>query len=124
VLVVDDQEETREMFAWCLRAAGWSVAEAGDGEQALALAALFRPHAIVVDLGLPTLDGLEATRRLRQDPATASSLIVVCTAADPKQSEQRAREAGCDAFVSKPFWPDQLQALLEEMLARKVEPLV
>ncbi len=112
------------MFAWCLRAAGWSVAEAGDGEQALAMAPLFQPHAIVVDLGLPVLDGLEVTRSLRGDPATASSLIVVCTAADPRESERRAREAGCDAFVSKPFWPDQLQALLEEMLARKGETLV
>src|SRR5258708_30085721 len=65
VLLVDDDEDTREMYAWCMRAAGWIVETAADGADALLLAPVFEPDVIVMDLHLPTVDGIEATRRLK-----------------------------------------------------------
>jgi CheY-like chemotaxis protein len=116
VLIVDDHRETREMYAWCMRAAGWAVEEAADGEVTLSLAAAFKPDVIVIDLHLPLVDGLEATRRLRQDPNTEAITIVVCTGMEPVESELLARTAGCDEFVSKPCSPEDLRALLENLV--------
>jgi CheY-like chemotaxis protein len=116
VLIVDDHQETREMYAWCMRAAGWVVEEAGDGELTLLLAARFRPDVIVIDLNLPVLDGLETTRRLRQDPAMGEIAVVACTGLEPLESEGLARDAGCDEFVSKPCSPERLRALLEDLI--------
>jgi DNA-binding response OmpR family regulator len=117
VLIVDDHKETREMYAWCMRAAGWVVEEAGDGEPTLSIAATFKPHVIVIDLQLPVLDGLETTRRLRRDPATDGITIVACTGMDPVKGESLARDAGCDEFVTKPCSPENLRALLEDLLS-------
>jgi two-component system cell cycle response regulator DivK len=122
VLVVDDHEDTREMYVWCLRAAGWIVDAVGDGEAATIVASEFVPDVILMDLRLPVLGGIEATRRLKDDPRTRHVPIVACTG-DRSMSALEARAAGCDELVTKPIEPEALRELLEKTLAgRSYEP--
>ena len=116
-LIVDDEEDTRELYAWCLRAAGWVVDGVGNGEEAIRSAAEFEPDVIVMDLRLPGLGGLEAARRLKTNEETAHIPIVMCSGADRVEAEAGARQAGCDAFVGKPCLPDDLRVLLESLVA-------
>ncbi len=106
------------MYAWCMRASGWAVAEAADGLEALRLATAFEPDVIVMDLYLPVVDGFEAIRRLRMNEQTAHVPIIACTGLVLPQAETEARAAGCSAFVRKPYMPDQMCALLEGLVTR------
>jgi CheY-like chemotaxis protein len=119
VLIVEDNDSTREMYAWSMRAAGWRVEEAANGEAALYAAALLQPDIIVMDLRLPVLDGIEATRRLKETELTRHIPIVVCSALDRAAAD--ALSAGCSAFVTKPCPPEDLRALVER-LARNRGP--
>jgi two-component system cell cycle response regulator DivK len=119
VLIVEDNDTTREMYAWSMRAAGWLIEEAADGEAALYAAALFEPDVIVMDLRLPVLDGIEAMRCLKETELTRHIPIVACSALDHAVAD--ARNAGCSAFVVKPCPPEDLRALVEG-LARNRGP--
>lgn len=116
VLLVDDDEDTREMYAWCMRAAGWIVEGAADGAEALLLAPAFEPDVIVMDLRLPVVDGIEATRRLKANDITRDISVVACSGIDLAQAEALARQAGCDEFVAKPCPPEDLRVLLENLV--------
>ncbi len=116
VLIVEDNDTTREMYAWSMRASGWLVEEAADGEAALYAAALFGPDVIVMDLRLPVLDGIEATRRLRETELTRHIPIVACSALNRAED---AKNAGCSAFVTKPCPPEDLRALVESVARRR-----
>jgi two-component system cell cycle response regulator DivK len=116
-LIVDDDEDSLELYAWCMRAAGWLVDGAANGEEALFLAGYFAPDVIVMDLRLPGMDGLEATRRLRAAPHTRHIPIVALSAMDRRLAETLAMEAGCESFVAKPCPPESLRAFLENMVA-------
>ncbi len=116
VLIVDDTEDTRELYAWCMRAAGWQVEATANGAEALMVAPVFEPDVIVMDLRMPVLDGFAAIRRLKLEEETKHVPIVACTAFDLPVSEAEARAAGCDEFVAKPCEPDALRALLETVL--------
>jgi CheY-like chemotaxis protein len=117
VLIVDDHEDTREIYAWCMMAAGWHVDAVTNGAEALAIAAAHEPDVIVMDLHLPVLDGLATTHRLKQDPRTAHIPVVACTAFGHLHSEAEMREAGFEALVAKPCPPEDLRAVLEEVVA-------
>jgi CheY-like chemotaxis protein len=119
VLIVDDHEETREMYAWCMRAGGWVVEEACWGADALLHAAAFHPDVVVLDLQLPGLSGLDVARHLKQDPQTMQVPIVACTGMERSQAEGLAFDAGCDAVVIKPFEPKALRELLEDLATRR-----
>jgi len=114
VLIVDDHDDTRAMYAWRMRASGWVVAEAADGLEALSAAASFQPNAIVMDLSLPVIGGVDAIGRLKSDPNTMNIPVVACTGVTDR--EDAARAAGCDEFVRKPCLPDDLCAILDELL--------
>lgn len=103
VLVVEDQVLNRELVTDLLEAEGYRVLHAGDGEEALAKARGDLPDLILMDIALPGLSGLEATRSLKSDPATRHIPIAILTALAMKSDEERAREHGCDAFFSKPI---------------------
>lgn len=115
-LVVEDDADGRELYAWCLRAAGWLVECAADGREALVLAQQFVPDVILMDMRLPVLDGIETTRQLRMRPETMAVPIVMCTADCVAANETLAREAGCDGFVRKPCTPEALLALIEGLV--------
>src|SRR5215470_11252710 len=108
ILVVEDQEDNRRILRDLLTSAGYEIIQAENGEEALAAAGRERPDLILMDIQLPVLDGYEATRRLKADPATKSIPIIVVTSYALSGDETKAREAGCDAYVTKPYSPRQL----------------
>lgn len=105
VLVVDDFIDNREMYGEYLEHVGFRVLEAADGATAIEIARAKKPSVIVMDLSLPGVDGWEATRILKSDPATRDIVIVVLTGHAEATSKARAFAAGCDAFVTKPCLP-------------------
>jgi two-component system, cell cycle response regulator DivK len=114
ILVVEDQEDNRIILRDLLSDAGYEVFEVGDGEAALSAAAAHQPDVILMDIQLPLLDGYEATRRIKADPALRRIPIIVVTSYALSGDETRARAAGCDAYVAKPFSPRALLAKIRE----------
>lgn len=117
VLVVDEDEDARELYAWCMRAAGWFVEAVPKGDDAILAAAVLAPDVIVIDLWFPIVSGLEAIRRLKRDDDTRHVPIVAISAMNRSVAELDARGAGCDEFVAKPFDPETLRELLETVVA-------
>ena len=108
VLLVDDVCDSREMYAFFLRASGYAVHEAADGGDALDMALEFRPDVIVMDLSLPSMDGWTAIEKLAKNPETGSIPVIVLSAHTFPADADRAREAGAAAFLAKPCAPDVL----------------
>ena len=117
VLVVEDYQDAREMYATYLQFSGYRVAEATNGLEAIEKAQELMPDIILMDLALPKMDGWEATRRLKLDARTRHIPIVALTGHALAGHAEGAREAGCDAFVTKPCLPDALVAEVQRMLA-------
>jgi two-component system, cell cycle response regulator DivK len=117
VLVVDDVDHGREIFAEYLEFRGFRVATAVDGLEAIAKTYELRPDIILMDLSLPGIDGWEATRRLKQDPRTSAIPIIAVTAHALASAHDKARAAGCNAVVTKPCLPKEL----EEEVRRQLE---
>jgi two-component system, cell cycle response regulator DivK len=117
ILVVEDQEELRHLYAEHLASYGFDVIEAGNGEDAIAHTSSRSPDVVLMDLGLPVLDGWEATRRLKADTRTAHIPVVALTAHDGSGELQRATNAGCDWLVPKPCPPDALIREVRRVLA-------
>jgi CheY-like chemotaxis protein len=117
ILVVEDYVDAREMYRDYLTFAGFRVETAADGYEALEKARELRPDLILMDLALPVLDGWEATRRLRADPATADLKIVALSAHALATEGRRAKEAGCDGFIAKPCLPQELAEEISRILA-------
>src|SRR5579884_346373 len=113
VLVVEDDETIRDLFASELASAGFMVLEAADGAVAIEKAQCFGPHAIVLDLMLPGVDGFKVARRLRGDERTRDVAIVALTALMSKKFEELAFHAGCDSFMTKPVTPS---AVVKELI--------
>ncbi len=115
VLLVDDVPDSREMYAFFLRAAGYACHEAADGSDALGMALEFRPDVIVMDLALPSIDGWTAIANLSGNPETAIIPVVVLSARTFPADEQRAREAGAAAFLAKPCDPIHLARVVRQV---------
>jgi two-component system cell cycle response regulator DivK len=114
ILVVEDQEDNRQILRDLLTNAGFDMIEAENGEDAVASAQESRPDLILMDIQLPILDGYEATRRIKADPDLKSIPIIVVTSYALSGDEDKARLAGCDDYVAKPFSPRQLLAKIKE----------
>jgi len=114
--VVEDQVDNRQILRDLLGNAGYDLVEAENGQEALAAVARQRPDLILMDIQLPVMDGYEATRRLKSDPGTKSIPIIVVTSYALSGDETKARAAGCDDYVTKPFSPRQLLAKVREFL--------
>src|SRR5947209_3497241 len=116
ILVVEDQEDNRQILRDLLAQTGYELIEAEDGVQALAAVAKERPDLILMDIQLPVMDGYEATRRIKADPANKDIPIIAVTSYALSGDEGKARAAGCDAYVTKPYSPRQLLAKIREYL--------
>jgi len=116
ILVVDDYQDAREMYAEYLQYSGFRVAEAKNGNEAVAQARSLRPDLILMDLSLPGMDGWEATRVLKADEETKDIPIVALTGHALAGASEGARKAGCDSFVTKPCLPDDLVVEVRRML--------
>jgi two-component system, cell cycle response regulator DivK len=117
ILVVEDQEDNRRILRDLLAHAGYDVIEVGDGAQALTAAAEHHPDVILMDIQLPLLDGYEATRRIKADPALKHIPVIVVTSYAVSGDEAKGRAAGCDAYVGKPYSPRALLAKIREYAA-------
>jgi CheY-like chemotaxis protein len=116
ILVVDDYQDAREMYAEYLQFSGFRVAEARNGNEAVAQAFSLRPDLILMDLSLPGMDGWEATRVLKADERTKHIPVVALTGHALAGASEGARKAGCDSFVTKPCLPDDLVVEVRRML--------
>ena len=117
ILLVEDQEDNRQIVRDLLTSAtDYEVTEAENGEEALAAVAQQRPDLILMDIQLPIMDGYEATRRIKADPALRAIPIIAVTSYALSGDEEKARAAGCDDFVPKPFSPRQLLAKIRKWL--------
>jgi two-component system, cell cycle response regulator DivK len=116
ILVVEDTEDNRQILRDLLGMAGYEMVEAHDGLQGVAMAAEHKPDLILMDIQMPVLDGYEATRRIKADPALAAIPIVAVTSYALSGDEQKARDAGCNDYIAKPYSPRQMLAKVREIL--------
>ena len=120
ILVVDDQEDLRGVLRDLLTGSGYTVIEAADGEAGVAKAKSDRPDLILMDIQMPVIDGYEATRRIKVDPGLKPIPIVAVSSFAMKGDEEKARAAGCDHYVTKPYSPMQLLRLIRSFLRDKL----
>jgi CheY-like chemotaxis protein len=117
ILIVDDNQLNLKLTRILLEKNGYLVRTAGDGNEALALLAEFNPRLILMDLQLPGMDGLEVTRRIKNNPSMSDIIVVALTAYAMKGDEEKARAAGCDGYITKPIdtrtLPTQIREYLE-----------
>jgi two-component system, cell cycle response regulator DivK len=116
VLIVDDVEDNRRIYAMFLRFDGFDVTTAVDGHDALEQARAALPDLVVMDLAIPGIDGWEVTRTLKRDGRTRSIPVIAVTGHALAGAEARAKEAGCDAFLTKPCLPDTLSREIRRIL--------
>jgi two-component system cell cycle response regulator DivK len=116
ILVVEDTEDNRRIIGDLLTSVGYEVIEAVDGEEGVAMAESHRPDLILMDIQLPEMDGYEATRRIRAIPQLAEVPIIAVTSYALSGDEAKARAAGCDGYIAKPFSPRELLAKVREFL--------
>ena len=116
IMVVEDQEDNRQILRDLLGNNGYELIEAWDGEAALTTLASQRPDLILMDIQLPGIDGYEVTRRIKADPGLRGIPIIAVTSYALSGDEGKARAAGCDAYVTKPYSPRQLLAKIREYL--------
>ena len=116
VLIVDDNEDNRQILIDLLSANGYEVIEALNGLDAVAIAARETPDLVLMDIQLPGIDGHEATRRIKAMPALARTPVIAVTSYALAGDDRKAAEAGCDAYVTKPFSPRALLAKVRTFL--------
>ena len=119
ILVADDESDVRELVAYRLTRSGFEVIEAMDGETALQLARECIPALAVLDVMMPTLDGYDVTRRLREDETTRGIPVILLTARAQEADVNRGFDAGADDYLKKPFDPDELVARVRAVLGRR-----
>ncbi len=116
ILIVEDNPASMRLIVMVLRNRGYRLLEATDGEEALVVAIEGRPDLIVMDIQLPKMDELEATRRLRQTSQFKQTPIIALTASVMEGDREKIISAGCDEYISKPVKPRQFPQLVAEML--------
>jgi two-component system cell cycle response regulator DivK len=116
ILYVEDNEFNRKIVRDLLKRTSYALIEAQDGEAGVAAALDKRPDLILMDIQLPKISGIEATRRLRGEPATAATPIIALTSFALSGDEQKAREAGASAYLAKPYSPKELLGLIRSLL--------
>jgi two-component system cell cycle response regulator DivK len=122
VLLVEDTEDNRQMMGRLLELSGFRVIEATNGQEAVEAAARENPKIILMDLSLPFIDGLAATRRIRNLPGLKNVPIVAVSAHDTADFHHEALEAGCDAYLTKPIDFSELEEVMRRMMSRGNQP--
>jgi CheY-like chemotaxis protein len=118
ILLVEDNEMNQDMLTRRLERRGYQVVLAADGEQGIAMASSERPDLILMDMSLPVVDGWDATRRIKSDPTTSSIPVIALTAHAMSGDRERAMQAGCDDYDTKPIELPRLLGKVEALLGR------
>jgi CheY-like chemotaxis protein len=121
-LIVEDHLDSRELLAIQLRRFGYEVAEAGSGEEALSLAESEQPDVIIMDLGLPGINGIDATALLKQNPRTTAIPVIAYTAWSSNEFKTRALQAGAAEFLAKPARADLIRATIDRLVSQRANP--
>jgi two-component system cell cycle response regulator DivK len=116
ILVVEDSEDNRRILRDLFSAAGYNVIEANDGAEGVSMATVHQPDLILMDIQMPVMDGYEATRRIKADPALKAIPVIAVTSYALAGDEQKARAAGCDDYVTKPFSPRNMLVKIREII--------
>ena len=119
ILIVEDQEDLRAILRDYLAASGYIVIEAVDGADGVSKAASERPDLVLMDVQLPVLDGYDATRQIKALPGFTATPIIAVSSFAMKGDEEKARAAGCDHYVTKPYSPVQLLRIIRGVLDQK-----
>ncbi len=121
ILIVEDNDLNMRLLNDVLEAHGYAILKASHGEVALDLARRCHPDLILMDIQLPDISGLEATRRLKHDAATRDIPVIAVTAFAMSGDERRTRDSGCDAYIAKPIMLREFLAMVEKFLGGPVE---
>ena len=119
ILVVEDQEDLRAILRDLLTGSGYIVTEAADGAAGVAMAKSEQPDLILMDIQLPVLDGYDATRQIRADVNLKRTPLIAVSSFAMKGDEEKARAAGCDHYVTKPYSPLQLLRIIRGFLGEQ-----
>jgi two-component system cell cycle response regulator DivK len=116
IMIVEDQEDNRRILRDLLTSVGCDLVEAVDGDSALGIAQDGRPELILMDIHLPGLDGYQVTRQMRADPDLRAVPIIAITSYALSGDEAKAKAAGCDAYIAKPFRPRDVLAKIRQFI--------
>jgi two-component system, cell cycle response regulator DivK len=116
ILVVEDQEDLRGVLRTLLEGSGYEMLEAADGQAGVGKAKSERPDLILMDIQMPVLDGYEATRQIKGDATLKATPVIAISSFAMKGDEEKARAAGCDSYVTKPYSPMQLLRVIRGYL--------
>jgi two-component system cell cycle response regulator DivK len=119
ILVIEDQEDLRRILRHLLEGSGYVVTEAADGAEGVAKAQIEEPDLILMDIQLPVLDGYEAARQIKANPRLATTPMIAVSSFAMKGDEEKARAAGCDHYVTKPYSPIQLLRTIRILLGEQ-----
>jgi DNA-binding response OmpR family regulator len=120
VLIAEDEPSIVTSLEFLMRRAGYETRTAADGEEALQLLAVFRPHLVLLDIMLPRRSGLEVCREIRADASLAGTRVLMLTAKGGQRDQERGVEAGADDYLTKPFSTQELVARAQALLADPV----
>ncbi len=118
ILIVEDNPHNMRLLEMTLRPQNYTLLKATDGEEALDMAVKERPDLIIMDIRLPKMNGLEVTRRLRENPALSHTPIICLTAYAMKGDKEKIIESGCDAYLSKPINTREVPLVIAKMLSQ------
>ena len=116
ILVVEDQEDNRQILRDLLGMAGYDMVEAHDGAEGVAKASEHKPDLILMDIQMPVMDGYEATRQIKANPELKGIPVIAVTSYALSGDEQKARDAGCNDYIAKPYSPRQMLAKVRGIL--------
>jgi CheY-like chemotaxis protein len=122
ILLVEDNQDNRAIYRTMLEFSGYSVIGALTGEDAIRMARENHPDLILMDISIPVMDGWEATRILKGDPATTEIPVVALTAHAMEADRAQAKEVGCDGYLAKPVEPRRVVETVKELLHSRSEP--
>lgn len=116
VMVVDDQNDNLVVISLAVQERGYRVVTAVDGEDAVSVVRLARPHLILMDISMPKMDGIEATRVIRHEEESKDTPVVILTALDDDEFRRKAADAGADGYFTKPIDFDRLHVFMDKLL--------
>jgi CheY-like chemotaxis protein len=119
ILIADDRAHIRELVSATIGQGQYELFEARDGEEALTLARKVKPDILLLDIGMPLIDGFEVCRLLKTDPETSSIHIIIITAYGQEEYRKKGKDAGADEYFAKPFSPTALLDKIVEVLEKK-----